>query len=146
MKSALASTLFAACCVSGCVYVSGTDTRQSFAADDVRRIELGKTTKRQILDWFGPPAAIARQGQGGRIIPGLKVQADTFLEIFAARHTLNESDIVYYYRNISLEMQGGAVVFAVHTSRSMQQQELWILIDDTTGTVRDHVTKGVDAK
>ena len=145
MEKALAGMLLAAGCLSGCVYVSGSDTRQSFAAENVRRIEPGATTKRQILDWFGPPAAIARQGQGDRIIPGLKVQADTFLEIFSARHTLNESDIVYYYRNISLETQGGVVVFAVHTSRSLQRQELWILIDDKTGTVRDHVAKG-DAK
>lgn len=144
--AALAGMLVAAAFQGGCAYMSGTDSRESFAAQDVRKIEPSRTTKREILDWFGPPAGIARQGQGDKVIPLLQVRAETLLELFSARQTLNESDIVYYYRNLSLETQAGVVFLAGHSSRSMGRQELWVLIDDRSGAVRDYITKGIDAK
>lgn len=142
----LAPILLATALQTGCVYVSGTDSRDSFSPQNVGKIEAGLTTKKQVLDWFGPPAGIARKGQEDKIIPVLRARAETLLELFSARRPLIESDIVYYYRNLSLETRGGAVFFAMHASRSAQTQELWILIDDRSGIVRDYVTKGGDAR
>jgi len=137
---------FAVAVLNGCVYVSGTDSHDSFGAQNIVKIEPGRTTKKQVLDLFGPPAGIARKGQEEKIIPVLRVRAETLIELFSARQTLNDGDIVYYYRNVALETRGGAVLLAVHSSRSVQTQELWILIDDNAGIVRDYVTKGGNAK
>jgi hypothetical protein len=127
--------------LAGCVpfYVTSTNNPSvSFADKDVLRIEPGRTTKKQILDLFGPPAAIARKGASDQARAAV-----TSLESFS--RPLNDDDIVYYYRSGTAEVNAmGAVPLpdTVTTSRSTQTSELWILIDDRSGVVQDYITKG----
>jgi hypothetical protein len=126
--------------LTGCLYASGTEKQRSFNDAEVKKIERGRTTKEEILRWFGPPLAIARKDEGDKIIPPENVRAETFLELFAAKHTLTEGDVVYYYRNVEAKNSGGVVLFVVLEDRRLATSKLWVLIDNGNGIVKDFVT------
>ena len=133
--------LVACTALTGCVFFSGTDTtRETFSKAAVKKIEPGKTTKDDILKWFGPPVAIARKGEEDKIISVENVRADTFLELFSAKRTLTEHDIVYYYRSVKSSKSGVLVVFAAGENTRSSTAKLWVLIDDRNGIVEDFFT------
>jgi hypothetical protein len=97
--------------LTGCFfYASATNKEQpSFTKAGVKKIGPGKTTKEDILKWFGPPLAMARKGDEDKFMAPGTVREDTFPEAFAAKHTLTENDIIYYYRNVETTTAGLAV-------------------------------------
>jgi hypothetical protein len=126
--------------LTGCLYGSSTSKQESFTKAEVKKIEPGKTTKEEILKWFGAPLAIARKGDEDKVILAENVRAETFLELFAAKRTLTESNIIYYYRNLETNSAGGVIVFAVMQQNRTATTKLWVLIDNRSGLVEDYVT------
>lgn len=137
-KNPIAS-LFASIVLSGCMYATATFKEDSFVNADIKKIEPGRTTKEEILKWFGPPLAIAKKGEEDKIIPLENVRVATFLELFATKHILTETDIIYYYRNVDIETKTGAVLLVISESKRSAATKLWILIDTRSGIVEDYV-------
>ena len=129
--------------LTACMYGSATTkSGETFTNAAVKNIQPGKTTKEDILNWFGPPLAIARKAEEDKMIAVENVRADTFLELFSARRTLTDSDVVYYYRNVEIRSSGGMIGLAVIAHNQEATAKLWILIDNRNGIVEDFVTGG----
>lgn len=147
MTKILATVVSLALIASGC-YVMGGKYRadEPFTEAQIRKITPGTTTKQDLLDWFGPPVAVARKGAVMKIpVPGLRkegshdVQADTFFELFSSKHALTEQHIIYYY--YYAEIKGTEVmVFLAGTAYQREVvDKLWLLVDDRTGVVADYI-------
>jgi hypothetical protein len=141
--------LLVGCAVlTGCFfYASATNKQQpSFTKAEVKKIEPGKTTKEDILKWFGPPLAMARKGDEDKFIPPATVRVDTFPEVFAAKHTISENDVIYYYRNV--ETTSAGLAFSLYSGYGFvggqhprsATAKLWVLIDNRRGIVEDYFT------
>jgi len=119
---------------------------ESFHEDQIKMILPGKTTKQEILLWFGPPLAIARKGKVMKI-PSPDVQktssyeldSDTFLELFSGKHEITENHIVYYYTYSETKGTGAFILFAGTDSSRLIVDKLWILINRETGIVEDYM-------
>jgi len=132
---------------SGCGVV-GTRYRieSPLQASEVKKISPGKTTRREVLDLFGPPAAIARRGQEIVTVPvpGIRkessqqVQADTFFALFSA-YAPNDSHVIYYYWRAEMRETHGVILGAMGTLGKLSVDKLWVLIDERTGVVVDYV-------
>jgi hypothetical protein len=132
---------------SGCMVASGKfQTGESFQEKQIAQVKPGTTTKQQILDWFGPPAAMARQDSAQKIpaagsekAGNQDVQVDTFLELFSSKNVLTEHHIVYYYTATEIRSSQVWVIVAGTTDKKVSTDRLWVLIDDRTGTVVDYI-------
>src|SRR5439155_26591822 len=121
----------------------------------IKKIERGKSTKAEILEWFGMPIAIGARGEtltrprptvrtgekasGVRPEGYVRTEADTLFELFSSRHNLTDTHrIYYYYRAVSTNFAivGPGPVFA---KRSTSVRRLWVLISEDTGIVEDFV-------
>ena len=115
--------------------------------DRAVQIVPGKTTKQELLQWFGPPLALLRQGAtvtvpqvGVRPVGWREVQADTFFELFSSRpHPPAPEDVIYYYAAAEQTELGVFLLVAGHSSREVHESQLWVLIDGGTGRVKDLV-------
>ena len=134
--------LVACAAMTGCLHFSASDKgEKTFSKAGVNKIEPGKTTKEDILKWFGPPLAIARKGDEDKIMTAENVRADTFLELFSAKRPLTENDVVYYYRNVDTSNSGTLIVLIQTSERRSATAKLWVLIDDRNGIVEDFLTR-----
>lgn len=147
MTKIFATIAIIAFIVSGCMFGSGSfRTGEPFQEKQIKQIAPGTTTKQQLLDWFGPPAAVARKGAVLKL-PGSDsgkmdyqdVRADTFFELFSSKHALTDHHIVYYYLFTEVKSTQAVVVFAGKVDNQLKTDRLWILIDDDTGSVVDYI-------
>ena len=128
--------------------VQGTRYRieSPLQASEVEKISPGKTTRREVLDLFGPPAAIARRGQqiitvpvpGIKREPSQQVQAETFFALFSA-YAPNDSHVIYYYWRAEMREAHAMAVLAIGSLGKLSVDKLWVLIDERTGVVVDYV-------
>ena len=135
--------LLAVTLLSGCLVVSGSRKgEQLFTKEQAEKIERGKTTKAEVLQWFGPPVAMARKDKGGQALGGEgDLRPETFFELFTGKHAVGQFHVVYYYRNLRTEEIGAAVLLAASGQVSMKRERLWILINDANGIVEDYVLR-----
>lgn len=115
-------------------------------------IRPGVTTKQDLLERFGPPVAIARQGTTMVYPPprpgkmgGIEVDASAFFALFSGGREPGKRDIVYYYE--SSRVTGlGVVVFPIigggYISTRVAVKRLWVLLDDGTGIVKEYTVQG----
>ena len=114
--------------------------------DQIKMILPGKTTKQEILLWFGPPLAIAKKGKvmkipppaGGEECPN-EVRSETFLELFSSKHELTGYHRVYYYHYAEAETEPVYFAYADRAEKKLVITKLWILINQQTGIVEDHI-------
>jgi hypothetical protein len=91
---------------SGCISLSGSfGTQISHEALD--RIEVGKTTRDEILAWFGPPSAfynptfldviLAREGELSGLAEDLEIEASAPVlnDVFTYRYIENDTRAVF---------------------------------------------------
>jgi hypothetical protein len=131
----------------GCMVVEGKYTvEEPMNADQIQEIQRGKTTKQEILEWFGPPIAIARKGTIVKVpSPGLRkkgaeeIHSDTFFELFSERNVISEHDIIYYYFYAESKSTAAVCVVGVSDKGRLAVDKLWILINEKTGIVEDYV-------
>ena len=149
MKIILSHAVFAfmLICMSACVVGKSKHiVGRPFNEAQINGIQQAETTKQEILKWFGPPVAIARQGETMTFPPpgptkeGYKeVRSETFFELFSAKHAIIESHIIYYYYYPEIK---GTFVESLPGGSSKKRlvvSKLWILINNKTGIVEDHL-------
>ena len=151
----ITAAVLAGLCLGGCVMV-----RERFQADEplprerIREIVRGATTRREILERFGPPAAVARRGRTMVFPPPgpakrgrQDVGSETFLELFSTARALREAEIVYYYDASRVEANGFVFVPLIGGGYYLNRilvERLWLLIDENTGVVEDYVFRGAE--
>ncbi|MEE8126997.1 MAG: hypothetical protein V3T45_00460 [Nitrospinaceae bacterium] len=138
--------------VGGCIWGSVQYDR-TLEKELIKNIEPGKTTRLNILEWFGPPEILARK-DGVVLLPPLEtgqgkmreVDSKVFFKYFLERHTLSEQHVVYYYFNewekiggVSIPIPGLALASLPLTSGNLQSRELWVLVNRQTEQVEDYV-------
>ena len=119
---------------------------ESFHEDQIKMILPGKSTKQEILLWFGPPLAIARKGKvmklpppaGGEEHPD-EVRWETFLRLFSPKHELTSFHSIYYYHYAESETEPVYFVYADRAEKKLVIDKLWILINQQTGIVEDYI-------
>lgn len=136
-------TRFAACVAAalaaglcGCAIVAEEHVlERQFTEGQLRTIRNGETTKREVLDRLGPPAAMARPGAGA---------TDNVFARFAAAGGRVAGPLVYRYDASALAWadlcaygQGGGG--CIPSTPLLKERKLWILIDEATGRVVDRV-------
>jgi hypothetical protein len=136
-------------CMSGCM-VTGVEYTVDEPLNEARieGIQRAETTKQEILTWFGPPVAIARQGTTTKIPPPdlskkgyEEVSSETFFELFSAKHEITEDHIIYYYYYREVKGSFAAIGLVGNSKQRLVVSKLWILINDTTGIVEDYLLR-----
>lgn len=132
--------------LSGC-YTSLESYRVGSSLNErqISKIKPGQTHKEEVLQWFGPPIAIARWGKIMRFpAPDMErkgfveQEASTFFELFNSKHSLGDKHIIYYYYDMKSSRRFSAIIVPVFIgSASTKKNELWILIDTHNGLVLD---------
>ena len=135
----------------GCIWGSVQYDR-TLEKEIVENIETGKTTRNNILKWFGPPAILAKK-EGVVLLPSFdpdpekmrEVDSKVFFKYFLGRHAISEHHVVYYYFNewekingVSIPI-GNTLLSLPLTSTDLQFSELWVLVNRQTEQVEDYV-------
>ncbi|MGE5284964.1 MAG: hypothetical protein ACM3OG_08345 [Actinomycetota bacterium] len=147
-------TMVAVLFLSGCS--TSLRTGKPIHEEQVRAIAPGATTKDELFERFGPPAAIAARGE----IPAIptpstsyepvrgsssyNIDANTFFELFPAARGSDDSDDyrrIYYYRHVVERRVTYFLLLGLYTSGGTATDRLWILMDEKTGTVEDYACK-----
>jgi len=146
--SVLALTILIPGCIWGSVQYDMT-----LKKGVIKNIESGKTTRINILEWFGPPAILAKKegtalllSEGPDYEKMRQVDSIVFFKYFLERHTISEQHVVYYYFNewekiggVSFPIPGLALASLPLTTGILQSSELWVLVNRKTGRVEDYV-------
>ncbi len=137
--------------IGGCIWGS-VKHDQTLEKGLIKNIESGKTTRKDILEWLGPPGILARK-DGVVSLPSLetdpgkmrKVDAKVFFKYFLERHPISEHHVVYYYFNEKEKINGISIPLVSIllslpvTAGDLQFSELWVLVNRKTGRVEDYV-------
>lgn len=119
---------------------------------NLQKIERGKATRLEIIEWLGPPDAIARRGKTMKVPPlgprkegSPDVNSQDFLDLFSKEHVITPKHIVYYYETSAFHGTGAVMWFLdaayvgpISPLRLMVSR-LWILVDTDTGYVVDYI-------
>lgn len=140
--------------------VAGNTTGALLPDDRLGALQPGRTTRSEVLDWFGPPLAFARDGA---VAPAPEIALRwagfelgppplSLFDKFPAGAVAG-GDLVYYCRQdqdiasksavalmIFIPPAGGGVSPWKH-SFERRTDELWVLIDGVTGVVKAVVFK-----
>lgn len=119
--------------------------------DRVAAIRPGVTTRFELLEAFGPPRAVARQGTtmtfpppGGWRPGGESVPSEAFLDLFKAKRPLRPSEVVFYYE-ASVRKETGFLVFPLVgggiVTKEAVVDRLFLLVDEGTGRVEDVILR-----
>jgi len=135
-------------CVPAFPFLSGVPLPQK----TVDEVQPGKTTRSEVLEWFGMPLSIAKKGEVLRIPHGPEwaaggvrpagynqVDADAFFELFSTKHKITDHQRIYYYFSSLSTKYGVVLAVYVHESANTRVDRLWLLIDEETGLVDDYV-------
>ena len=137
--------------IPGCIWGSVLYDR-TLEKEMIKDIEPGITTRMNILEWFGPPAILARK-EGVVLFPTLgsdpekmqEVDSKVFFKYLLEGHTLSDHHVVYDYFNewekingVSIPI-GNTLLSLPLTSTDLQFSELWVLVNRKTGQVEDYV-------
>jgi len=135
----------------GCIWGSVKYDRM-LRKEMVKSIESNKTTRKNILERFGPPSILARK-EGTVLLPSLdpkdekmrEVNSIVFFKYFLQRHDISEHHAVYYYYDEWEKINGvsipiGNTLFSLPlTSTDLQFSELWVLVNRKTEQVEDYM-------
>ena len=138
----------------GCIWGSVQYDR-TLTKDVVEKIKPGKTTRKNILKWLGPPEVLAKKDD--RIsLPILEnenkdvriqeVDSMIFFEKFLEKQPISDHHVVYYYLNEGEDINGFAIpipglsfISVPATFGNLQFSELWVLVNNETEQVEDYV-------
>lgn len=138
----------------GCIWGSVQYDR-TLGKDLVKKIEPGKTTRKNILKWFGPPEVLAKKDDmvslpilenENKDVTIQEVDSMIFFDKFLGKHPISEHHVVYYYLNEGEDINGFAIpipglafISVPATFGNLQFSELWVLVNNETGQVEDYV-------
>ena len=135
----------------GCIWGS-VKYDQMLRKEVVKSIESNKTTRKNILERFGPPSILARK-EGTVLLPSRdpkdgkmrEVNSIVFFKYFLQRHDISEHHAVHYYYDEWEKINGvsipiGNTLFSLPlTSTDLQFSELWVLVNRKTEQVEDYM-------
>jgi hypothetical protein len=129
---------------AGCISIH---TKQSFPVEQIRSIRPGTTTKQEILEWFGPPVAMARKGQSIRV-PSVthddgEPQDMVFADILGYFPTKHEEAnlVIYLYQYWKSDIPNIFLGFAPVAEGQKTVCRLWILFDEDRNIAVDAVQR-----
>jgi hypothetical protein len=144
-----AAALLPGCLVLPCF--TSVRTGALLPRERVEALKPGATTAAQVLEWLGPPLAIARGRVGVVQVPDVgfrrsganAVSAASFFEKFSAGAAA-PGDVVYFYRAHEVATPGSGAVVIVgdqgtlvgHSRDEERDERLWILLDGASGVVK----------
>ncbi len=153
----LAAVLAVPAALGGCIlplppYHTGTDIPEQ----QVKMLQIGKTTKQELFALFGAPMGIAARGEATAILAPTEyryqatsaiilsrqyyeIQADTMFELFSLRHIFTEYDRVYYYYYAASSGLNAFLLFYNSESGKITRDQLWVLMNEKSGIVEDYV-------
>ncbi len=156
LLSALLAVLMTTAACGIVVVPQRTVLEEPFQEDQVKVIRHGMTTKKEVLEWFGPPLVVARPGSSV-LMPeqellnalAVTVSSDILFGRFKPGSPPPQSPLLYYYEDQALSWTdfGAVCWFPVNgpapgiigpTDNTFKVKKLWVLLDDATGLVVDH--------
>ena len=138
--------------VEGCIWGSVQYDR-TLVKNVITKIEPGKTTRKDLQKWLGPPEVLATKDsmisfptlEGGQV-EMKEVDSKVFFKHFLEKHPLSDHHVIYYYLNEGEDINGFAIpipglsfVSVPATFGNLQFSELWVLVNRKTGQVEDYV-------
>lgn len=139
--------------MGGCVWGSVQYDR-TLVKEKINKIEPGKTTRKNILELFGPPKILVKKNSMV-LLPPLKndqekmrkVDSQAFFKYFSGKHSISEHHVVYLYFNEAEDINGFSLPIPIATFYitlpatfgNLQFKELWILVNRSTEQVEDYV-------
>ena len=122
----------------GCLYLSAEGSfGPRLAADQVARIVPGETTKRQMLEWFGPPEEFIRS----EVIESL---ADETTRVSGAIALGNRAQDAFSWQHDNLEGSGIALL-VFNSFRAQVESDLLVVFFDENDVVREYTIRTVGA-
>ncbi len=140
----LGAVLAAALVCVGCITV---ERSESSGVEGVDKIQSGKSTKREVLEWFGPPAAISKKGEVVKVpAPEFggeaeEVPAEALFELFPQERPITRSHVIYYYQFSRTKLPPTYIFWMERGEEKVYVDKLWILINEDTGVVEDYLLK-----
>ena len=136
----------------GCIWGS-VQYNRTLVKNVIKKIEPGKTTRKDLQKWLGPPEALVTKDstislpivEAGQV-KMKEVDSMDFFKHFSGKHTISEHHVVYYYLNEGEDINGFAIpipglsfVSIPATFGNLQFSELWVLVNRETEQVEDYV-------
>ena len=150
MRRIAPAVAVAALLLGACLPAATLRTGQSIGDDRVRAIVPGTTTKGDLLESFGAPAAILARGEVAVVdVPSTwaapdrseysgSFDADTLYELFPKAPGSDEYRRIYYFRHVVSRKTIFFMLVAVYGRGDTTSDRLWVLVDEKTGIVEDY--------
>lgn len=146
-KTSLIMTAFLALVLlPGCIIKTG----RPLSGDQARTLAPGASTKQELLERFGAPAAILAGGEitvvnSYSVRPGAlgsqytySFSADTIFELFPPEARPDRYRRIYYYRHVTSTLFVLPLLFWFHETGNTKTDHLWVLVDERTEKVEDY--------
>ncbi len=136
--------------LAGCIPAGTLRTGTPLEDEKVGFLKPGTTTKRELFERLGAPAAIVGRGEVAVVrtpwlwsnIPSntqeYAFDADTLFELFPADGQDQGYERIYYYRRIESRKMGYFFIFGAYESATTRVDELWLLMDEKAGVAKDY--------
>lgn len=149
--------------LAGCMIAPHSFTQGRPIADNkVTLIQKGKTSKDEIIGWFGVPTTIIKKGDQARkestsvtassptsvlpyFTPGVQgtptgeVASEQLFSLFSSKNKIKESNVIYYYAYTITKGSSLGLLFINTTDSHAVTDKLLILIDEEKGVVEDFI-------
>ena len=159
----LATLVFSGLFLTGCFISPHSFTQGKPIADNkVEKIVKGKTTKEEVINWFGVPTTIIKKGdktategttaaapspnialpyfaQGVQSTPSGEVSSEQMFSLFSSKNKIKEADVIYYYGYTTTKGSSvGFLFFSTNDSHAVTDK-LLILMNEEKGVVEDFI-------
>jgi len=120
--------------------------------ESVKALRPGVTTKGELFERFGPPAAVLAPGETAALFPedgrnvlvrpweaSVLMDADTVFELFTPATAEGADDRrIHFFRRSEGDTATLMLVFWVDSGHRTDTDRLWVLVDERTRTVEDY--------
>jgi hypothetical protein len=117
----------------------------------VKALRPGVTTKGELFERFGPPAAVLAPGETAALFPedgrfvsirpweaSVRMDADAIFELFPPATEGAEYRRIHFFRRSKGDATTLMLVFWIDSGHRTDTDRLWVLIDERTRTVEDY--------
>jgi hypothetical protein len=118
----------------------------------VKALRPGVTTKGELFERFGPPAAVLAPGETAELFPedgrnvsirpwgaSVRMDADAVFELFPpATAEVAEYRRIHFFRRSKGDTATLMLVFWIDSGHRIDTDRLWVLVDERTRTVEDY--------
>lgn len=159
----LATFVFLGLFLTGCFISPHSFTQGRPIADNkVEKIQKGKTTKEEIINWFGVPTTIIKKGdktktggtaatppspnialpyfaQGVQGTPTGEISSEQLFSLFSSKNKIKDDDVIYYYGYTTTKGSSVGLLFFSTSDSHAVTDKLLILMNEEKGVVEDFI-------